>query len=252
MVFARFSGPAWCVRLPKAAREPCLLGRAWVQVTEKSCLSCGRRLCQGARVACFFGDKGRFAAEVGDWAGPALRRVDLWAAGQWLTCDDNMAFVGQFRLAVADTATWLRAGHGTALAFPGVSAVAAHRRLVAGTGREEEDDALRRRFRFFDCWGPTTDNVEAFVFREGDRLEVTWQFWREEHLLKHPEHAGTIFTLEIHAAELAGLLEDLVAELGRGGEPPAATQRVLATPSSAPGIGPTLLTKPRNGPSSLT
>ena len=85
MVFARFSGPAWCVRLPKAAREPCLLGRAWVQVTEKSCLSCGRRLCQGARVACFFGDKGRFAAEVGDWAGPALRGVDLWA--DWPVAD---------------------------------------------------------------------------------------------------------------------------------------------------------------------
>jgi hypothetical protein len=186
-------------------------------------LSCGRRLCQGARVAFFFGDKRRFAVEVGDWAGPALRRVDLWAAGQWLTCDDNMAFVRQFRRAVADTATWLRAGRGTALPFPAMPAAAAHQRLVAGTGREDEDDALRRRYRFFDCWGPTTDNVEAFAFRDGDHLEITWQFWREGHLLKHPEHAGTVFTLEIQAAELAGLLEDLVAALGRGGEPPAGT-----------------------------
>ncbi|MFI6082566.1 hypothetical protein ACIBBB_16580 [Streptomyces sp. NPDC051217] len=54
------------------------------------------------------GDKDRFAAEVGEWD-HALRRVDLWAAGQWLTCDDNMAFVKQFRLAVFD-------GHSAVLA----------------------------------------------------------------------------------------------------------------------------------------
>ncbi|MFI2302030.1 hypothetical protein ACH5AL_24760 [Actinacidiphila glaucinigra] len=53
-------------------------------------------------------DRSRFAAEVGAWDA-ALRRVDLWAAGQWLTCDDNMAFVEQFRLAVLDTAIRLRA-----------------------------------------------------------------------------------------------------------------------------------------------
>jgi hypothetical protein len=181
----------------------------------------GRRLCHDARVAVLLGDKSRLAVEVGDWAGPALRRVDLWAAGQWLTCDDDMAFVRQFRRDVAETAAWLRAGHGEALPFAGLSAAAAHRRLVAGAGDEEEDDALRRRFRAFDRWGPTVDNLVAFLFRDGDRLEVTWQFWREEHLLRHPEHAGTVFTLGIGTAELAGLLEDLVAVLDRDGESPA-------------------------------
>ncbi|MFI7060162.1 hypothetical protein ACIBL3_04190 [Kribbella sp. NPDC050124] len=160
--------------------------------------------------------------EVGDWAGPALRRVDLWAGGEWLTCDDNMAFVPQFRRSVARTAAWLRAGHGWALPFAGLSAAAAHRRLIAGTGREEEDDALRRRFHFGD-WGPTTDNVEAFLFRDGERLEITWQFWREEHLLRHPAHVGMVFAVEIGAGELAGLLEDLVAVLHRDGEPLAIT-----------------------------
>jgi len=169
----------------------------------------------------FFGDKRRFAVEVGDWAGPALRRVDLWAAHQWLTCDDNMAFVRQFRMAVADNARWLRAGHGAALPFADLSALATHRRLVAGAGREEEDDALRRRFRVFDRWGPTTDNLTAFRFRNGDHLQITWQFWREEHLLEHPEHVGTVFTFEIRASELAAILEDTAAVLDHGGEPPA-------------------------------
>jgi hypothetical protein len=61
------------------------------------------------------GDKYRFAAEVGE-GDHTLRRVDLWAAGQWLTCDDNMAFVEQFRRAVLDTAAWLRSGGGFAAA----------------------------------------------------------------------------------------------------------------------------------------
>jgi hypothetical protein len=167
-------------------------------------------------VAIFFGDKSRLAVEIGDWAGPALRRVDLWAADQWLTCDDNMAFVKQFRKAVEETAAWLRAGHGAALPFADLTAAATHRRLVAGAGRdEEEDDALRRQFRVFDRWGPTVDNIAAFLFRDGEHLEITWQFWREEHLLRHPEHVGVVFTLEIGAAELAALLEDLVAVLDR-------------------------------------
>jgi hypothetical protein len=33
------------------------------------------------------------------------------------------------------------------------------------------------------------------------------------------EHTGVVFTVEIEAAELAGLLEDLVAVLGHDGEP---------------------------------
>lgn len=165
--------------------------------------------------------------EVGDWDGTALRRVDLWAAGQWLTCDDNVAFVPQFRSSavpqfrreVAETAAWLRAGGGVPVPLAGLSPAAAHRRLMAGAGDEEEDDRLRRRFRLFDRWGPATDNIEAYLFRDGERLEVTWQFWREEDLLRHPEHAGTVFTVEVGAAELAGLLEDLAAVLGCDGEP---------------------------------
>ena len=52
--------------------------------------------------------------------------------------------------------------------------------------------------------------------RSDDLLVVTVQFWREEHLLEHPEHAGTVFAVEIQAAELADLLEDLVAVLDQG------------------------------------
>ena len=164
-------------------------------------------------MAVLLGDKHRFAVEVGDWTDPALRRVDLWAADQWLTCDDNLAFVQQFRRAVVDTAGWVRSGHGSPSPFVALSPAAAHQHLLAGIRDYEED---YERYRIFDRWGPTTDNLLAFLFRDEDRLVITSQFWREEHLLKHPEHVETVFVAELRAAEFAGVLEELVAVLDHG------------------------------------
>jgi hypothetical protein len=78
-----------------------------------------RGACQRPDVTVLLGDKNRFAAEVGEWE-HSLLRVDLWAAGQWLTCDDNMAFVGQFRSDVTDTVAWLRSGASSPLPFDGL------------------------------------------------------------------------------------------------------------------------------------
>jgi hypothetical protein len=38
-----------------------------------------------------FGDRATFAVEVGEPTAAALRVVDLWAAGTWLTTDDNVS-----------------------------------------------------------------------------------------------------------------------------------------------------------------
>jgi hypothetical protein len=165
-------------------------------------------------VTTVLGDKHRFAAEVGEWD-HGLCRVDLWAAGKWLTCNDNMAFVRQFRLAVLDMAAWLRSGMGSPLPFDGLSPQATHRHFMLRAGADDETEAeyeLRGQFRVLG-WGPTTDNVTAHLFRDGGRLLITLQFWREEHLLKHPEQAGEVFGVEIPAAEFVGILEDIVAVL---------------------------------------
>ncbi|MGQ4458417.1 hypothetical protein [[Kitasatospora] papulosa] len=160
------------------------------------------------------GDKFRFAAEAGE-PGP-LCRVDLWAAGKLLTCDDNMAYVPQFRRDVLDTVAWLRSGEGSPLPFAGLSAEATHRRLMQRPGDDDEPEAdyqLRSRFRVL-LWGPTTDNVTAYLFREEDRLVITLSFWREEHLLSHPEDAGAVFVVEIPAEEFNEILEGIAAALG--------------------------------------
>ena len=152
--------------------------------------------------------------EVGDWDGPVLRQVDMWAAGQWLTCDDNTAYVPQFRRSIAQTADWLRSGCGGP-PLGGLPAAAAHRQLRAGRRREEVDDELWGLYSVIHYWGwgETTDNVMSFLFRDGERLEITFEFWREQHLLAHPEHAGIVFTVEIEAAELVQILDDLTAAL---------------------------------------
>ncbi|MFJ9647650.1 hypothetical protein [Streptomyces sp. NPDC101206] len=161
------------------------------------------------------GKKFRFAAEVGE-SGP-LCRVDLWAAGKWLTCDDNMAYVPQFRRDVLDAAARLRSGDGFPLPFAGLSAEATHRRLMQDAGDDESDGdhLLHGRFRAL-LWGPTTDNVTACLFREGDRLVLTFEFWREEHLLSHPEDAGAVFVAELPAEEFVGILEGIAAVLNTG------------------------------------
>ncbi|MFE2915827.1 hypothetical protein ACFXI0_11250 [Kitasatospora indigofera] len=160
------------------------------------------------------GDKHRFAVEVGE-GGQALRPVDLWAAGKWLTCDDNMAFVGQFRRAVLETADRLRSGGGSPLPFGTLSPEATHRRLTLLAGADDGtggDYAFRSRFRVL-AWGPTTDNVTAYLFRVGDRSVLTVQFWRKDHLAEHPEDADAVFVAELPTAEFAGILEDLVGQL---------------------------------------
>ncbi|MET7518488.1 hypothetical protein ABZS88_34605 [Streptomyces sp. NPDC005480] len=111
------------------------------------------------------GDRHRFAAEAGEWD-QGLCHIDLWAAGQWLTCDDNMAFVKQFRRAVLDTVAWLCSRHGSPLPFHGLSPEATHRRLMLRAEADDEAEAdyeCDRHFRVLD-WGPTADNTTALIF----------------------------------------------------------------------------------------
>ncbi|MGW7611237.1 hypothetical protein ACWGKW_29025 [Streptomyces sp. NPDC054766] len=58
--------------------------------------------------------------------------------------------------------------------------------------------------------------MTAHLFRDAGRLVLTLQFWREEHLIKNPEHAGEVFVVEIPTVEFVGILENLVAVLDGG------------------------------------
>jgi len=160
-------------------------------------------------MARLFGDKSRFAAEVGEfWENNhALRRVDLWAADHWLTCDDNTAFVPQFCISVRGTLKWLSSGRDLSPPIPDLPPTELHRRLV------ELDDDLSWRRRCPD-WGPTTDGVRGHLFRVGDRLVITFEFWRETHPV--PEERGAVFVAELPETEFIDVLGQMLALLESG------------------------------------
>lgn len=153
-----------------------------------------------------FGDKQRFAAEVGEfWGGnDQFRRVDLWASGRWLTRDDNVVFIPQFCMSVRDTLNWLRSGCDLSRPFAGMPPAEIHRWLL------ELDDGSREQF-WFPLWGPTTDNISGHVFRDGESLSITLEFWRETH--KPTEERGEVFVAEVPEAELICVLEQMIIAL---------------------------------------
>jgi hypothetical protein len=152
------------------------------------------------------GDKNHFAAEIGESEADTtqLRRVDLWAAGHWLTCDDNTAYVPTFCTDVYFTLRRIRSGSELSLPFHGVSPEETHRRLL------EVDDGTREQF-WFPCWGPTTDNIVGHIFRVGKKLVITFEFWRDTHLV--PKERGMVFKAELPQAEFVDVLDRMLAAL---------------------------------------
>lgn len=148
------------------------------------------------------GDKEKFAAEVRGHVG-GLRRVSLWAANRLLTRDSDLAFVPQLTSDVRGTLGLLRSDHDLLSPFPDLPPTDVHRRLAAAPFE------LRDLHRF-PKWGPTTDGIEGFHFRAGDRLTITLEFWRDDH---PAEKRGKIFVAELPEAEFATVLTRMLDAL---------------------------------------
>jgi hypothetical protein len=156
-----------------------------------------------------FGNKKRFAAEVGNFykGSPQLRRVDLWAAERRLTRQDNMVFLPQFCGDVENAIEKLQSGHDFSLPFPGLSPEETYRHI-----RNLDDDS-RERFEsfWFLRWGPTTDAISPYVFRTGARLSITFEFHRETHPI--PEERNVIFVADVLETEFIGVLKQMLTTL---------------------------------------
>jgi hypothetical protein len=153
----------------------------------------------------WFGDESRFAIEVGESCDDTgvLRRVDVWAAGIWLTCDDNIVnvphFVGCLTHAVDGLLvdpTYRR----LVRPYPELSVEDNSRRLRA---EAEEDNTDLLAYLFMD-WGPTADNVTMLLFREGGTAYLPFAFWRPEH--HKPSQLGQVFVATLPERELALVL----------------------------------------------
>src|SRR5207248_5778604 len=125
-----------------------------------------------------FGEKSRFAIEVGEFSGDtdSSRRVDVWAADHWLTCDDNSVYVPHFAWCLQHAVGRLLSdpqAYRSGRPYPDLSAADNHHRMWADA--ESGDDAEDRAYRFMD-WGPTADNVRMHLFREGGTTLLPFSF----------------------------------------------------------------------------
>ena len=120
--------------------------------------------------------KGRFEADS-----PGTRKVDVYAAGRWLTCDDNSVYVphfaGMLERAIGRILTDGLLG-GKPRPYPDLTVVVNYERLWSAAKAGANGEYLS--YRFMD-WGPTADNVGALLFREGETVYIPFSFWRPEH-----------------------------------------------------------------------
>ncbi|GAA1626027.1 hypothetical protein ACFQY4_35550 [Catellatospora bangladeshensis] len=144
-----------------------------------------------------FGDRATFAVEVGEVQPTDLRTVDLWAAGKWLTTDDNTALVPSLCLYMRSTAAQVRRREIPPCPFPGRSPEEIFRRLQA------DETEFRERYRFM-CWSEIVDNVSRYAYLDDD-LVIVFAFWRETH--PYPEDLGNVFVARIPPDEFAATVE---------------------------------------------
>jgi hypothetical protein len=78
---------------------------------------------------------------------------------------------------------------------------------------DAEDNRGYLSYRFM-AWGPTTDNVRAVLFREGDTASMPFSFWRESH--HDPAELGRVFVAELPERELLWVLHEAAWALAWG------------------------------------
>ncbi|OWK37830.1 hypothetical protein [Fimbriiglobus ruber] len=150
-----------------------------------------------------FGDRSRFAVEVGESHSDtdAARRVDVWAAGVWLTCDDNNVYVPHFAGCLQHAVGYLLSDPQCSCGrpYPELSVADNYRRLWGGA---QTDNAQYLSYRFMH-WGPTADNVSMLLFREAGTAYLPFSFcWPVRAEL------GQVFVAQLPEWELAAVLHD--------------------------------------------
>lgn len=153
-----------------------------------------------------FGDRERFAIELGQVipgeSPSGLREVRLWAAGRLLTGDGVHADMPQFCASMESTITWLLSETGLELPYPESSFEDNHRKV--------DESPFRASHRFL-AWGPATDNVRAFYFRQGADAVITFEFGRESH--PNPIESGEVFSVKFTEREFLLTLHQATSSL---------------------------------------
>jgi hypothetical protein len=128
--------------------------------------------------------------------------VDVWAAGRWLTCDENTVYTPHFAGCLQRAVGGLLADaqHNRGRPFPDLSVADNYRRL-----RAEGDNTEYLAYRFM-AWGPTADNVSMLRFQEGRTVYLPFTFSRPDH--HDPAERDRVFVAELPDWELAAVLHE--------------------------------------------
>ncbi len=145
-----------------------------------------------------FGDRATFAIEIGEVTSPDLRVVDLWAAGSWLTTDDNVVYVPSFRHCLRSSAGHVRRRDVPPCPYPDRRPEEIYQVLHA------DQTAFREQF-WFMAWGETVDNVSRYAYLDDD-LVIVFAFWRPTH--PFPDERGKVFVARIPTDAFATTLEE--------------------------------------------
>jgi hypothetical protein len=150
-----------------------------------------------------FGDRATFCVEIGGIATPGLRVVDVWAAGTWLTTNDNAAYVPSYTGLMRCDVERVRRGDIPPCPFPGRAPEEVYRLLRA------DQTGFGQRFWLLQ-WGETMDNVSAYAYLDGELVIVF-----EHRPTNDPadKHLGRVSAVRIPPDEFATTVKEAAAVL---------------------------------------
>lgn len=157
------------------------------------------------------GQKEIFAFDIPAMSDPEaqLRECNIFIAGKSVCCDDNMIYTIGFIAALQRELQRLMRTYN----------FLKHEMLFYGKGIEETHALLRQHYTYgaaifdyaeldkdkdivdsiddleFMCWGPTTDNVVAFLLPVFGRIYLSYDFWRETH--QPVSEIGRVYAVEV-------------------------------------------------------
>lgn len=149
-----------------------------------------------------FGDRAAFAIEIGEPVSVGLRVVDMWAAGERLTADDNVAYVPSLGHYLQAAAAQVDQRQIRPIPFPGRSPEEIFRLL------EADETDLRERYWFLR-WSETLDNVSSYAYLDDD-LVIVFALWRAQSV---PKEFVKVFVARIAPEQFVAVLREAAALL---------------------------------------
>ncbi len=159
-----------------------------------------------------FGSSKKLGFEIQHLENQQYVRVDIWLGGQLITCDDNTAYLGTFKVDLRHDLKRISDFSQFTHLFDDKTPKEVHQ-FIYSTRDEHSvnhnifDDSVYPAHQFMG-WDAITDNVTAFLVDWDSCLNVTWSFWRADH--HEPENINVINAISLSKHEVFNVIEDVL------------------------------------------